>query len=259
MIDSPMIPTDSLFWREIISTHGKPLLLINTHYHIDHVTGNFYFDVPSIAHEYTQSMFDQPISEISNGAKRLDVENLSHFDYISHCVNRLDPESDPLLEAYELSPPTIGFGGDLSLTIGETQFDLLHTPGHTPGDIGVFIPEERVYIAGDTVTNGQYPALGHCMPRLWIESLERIESLEPEIIVPGHGRVCSLETLREFKGTLQSIIEEVEDVIDSGQSQSEAEETVTLESAGQALHADEQRHRTAIRRLYDQLKRSESP
>jgi hydroxyacylglutathione hydrolase len=37
------------------------------------------------------------------------------------------------------------------LTIGETGFHILHTPGHTPGSISVWIPAENTVVAGDTL------------------------------------------------------------------------------------------------------------
>ena len=51
---------------------------------------------------------------------------------------------------------TMVFTGDLTLRVGDHDFNLLHTPGHTPDQIAVHVPEERVVFTDDT---GHQPAV----------------------------------------------------------------------------------------------------
>ena len=44
--------------------------------------------------------------------------------------------------------------GDLTLHVGAHTFNLLWTPGHTPGQTTVHVPEERVAFTGDTLFSG---------------------------------------------------------------------------------------------------------
>jgi glyoxylase-like metal-dependent hydrolase (beta-lactamase superfamily II) len=37
------------------------------------------------------------------------------------------------------------------LTLGAAEFHVLHTPGHTPGSLSIWIPAERTLVAGDTL------------------------------------------------------------------------------------------------------------
>ena len=50
MIDTPQIPSDAMDWREVIKKHGPVRYLINTEPHIDHFTGNTFFEGTIIGH-----------------------------------------------------------------------------------------------------------------------------------------------------------------------------------------------------------------
>jgi glyoxylase-like metal-dependent hydrolase (beta-lactamase superfamily II) len=74
----------------------------------------------------------------------------------------------------------------MHLTVGDQDAVILHTPGHSPDSICVFIPALRVLFSGDTVfpisdSQGSYP-------RAYMTSLERIAALGPRGIYPGHGQ-----------------------------------------------------------------------
>ncbi|MFC1916679.1 MBL fold metallo-hydrolase [Chloroflexota bacterium] len=63
LIDTPFMPTDALKWRNEINTRGEVHYIINTDYHLDHVTGNFFFPGTVIAHEKTREYFALPAGQ----------------------------------------------------------------------------------------------------------------------------------------------------------------------------------------------------
>ena len=85
----------------------------------------------------------------------------------------------------------IVFTGDLTLRVGDHTFNLLHTPGHTPGQIAVHVPEERVVFTGDTIFSGCQTWLMTSDVEQWLAALERIRTLDVDWIVPGHGPVVA--------------------------------------------------------------------
>ena len=89
-------------------------------------------------------------------------------------------------------------GGDLELMPGVVA---ISTPGHTPGHISVLVESEsghRVIVAGDTVmTRREYTerTFSHWYTEDQIKglhaSLDRLQSLQPTRVMPGHDRVFS--------------------------------------------------------------------
>ncbi|MCS7157634.1 MAG: MBL fold metallo-hydrolase [Blastocatellia bacterium] len=75
---------------------------------------------------------------------------------------------------------------------------VVHTPGHTPGHIGLFSPSRRILIAGDTVLKhitpnpvlNPDPRDGHRrFPSLrrFLMSVDQLRDLAPTLVVTGHG------------------------------------------------------------------------
>jgi cyclase len=62
-------------------------------------------------------------------------------------------------------------------------------PGHTPGDLMVWLPAERVLFAGDIlIEDGVTMMVDGSAPAL-LGALARIDSLAPRVVVPGHGAI----------------------------------------------------------------------
>jgi hydroxyacylglutathione hydrolase len=80
-----------------------------------------------------------------------------------------------------------------TLTIGKHEFEVLLTPGHSPGSICLYWPRHKVLIAGDlvflqSVGRTDFPGGDS---KLLMQSIERISKLRVEYIVSGHGPVIS--------------------------------------------------------------------
>ena len=78
-----------------------------------------------------------------------------------------------------------------SLTIGETPFHILETPGHTQGSVSLWIPSENKLIAGDTLFRD---SIGRTdLPggdgRQILKSIHAKLMVLPEtaLVIPGHG------------------------------------------------------------------------
>lgn len=139
----------------------------------------------------------------------------SHLDHISGCGNILKrhtvpiavhfldaenlkkPGSDLLPVWIECQPvePSILFGNKTVLRCGDSVWQVIHTPGHTPGSSCFYSAEEKILISGDTLFRG---TCGRCSfptsdPRLMRDSLFELSSLPEETVVfPGHGQKTSI-------------------------------------------------------------------
>jgi glyoxylase-like metal-dependent hydrolase (beta-lactamase superfamily II) len=79
-------------------------------------------------------------------------------------------------------------------------------PAHTRGDLIVWLPAERIVAVGDLIERG-LPYAGHGYPAGWVRALERIDALDPLVIVPSHGPVLrDRSLLRAQLATFRDIV-----------------------------------------------------
>lgn len=111
--------------------------------------------------------------------------------------NLIEPGSDDI-PCWVNIPPT---DPDALLTDGESipfgnlAFTVIHTPGHTPGGICLYNPEEHVLISGDTLFKDTIGNISFStgQPDLMWSSLAKLAKLPPETkVYPGHGPTTTI-------------------------------------------------------------------
>ncbi|HUW13316.1 MAG TPA: MBL fold metallo-hydrolase [Anaerolineae bacterium] len=94
---------------------------------------------------------------------------------------------NPDLSEVQIRLPPMIFEESLTLRMGEKTIIATHSPGHTDGLSTVYVKEDRVLFASDTVMPVPYIVEGK--PEALAESLAALRKLPTEGIVQGHGRV----------------------------------------------------------------------
>jgi len=119
----------------------------------------------------------------------------------------------------EVVMPDQSFKDYLKLDVKGRNIELLHLgPSHGPADIQLWMPDEKLLISGDSAFNVRLlPILDHTEVKGWIETWDKIEALNANIIIPGHGGVTDIKTVTRFtKDYLVYMYNEVMKVIDDG-------------------------------------------
>ena len=83
--------------------------------------------------------------------------------------------------------PNVTFSESATLYLGGREIRVLHARAITPGDTYVYLPKEKILITGDILVNPIPFAVGGSYPQEWIETLEKLNEMEIETIIPGHG------------------------------------------------------------------------
>jgi cyclase len=223
VIDTPQLPTRAVAMRKLAESHGPIRYVINTEHHVDHIFGNYWFKdaAPIIHHRGVADNFMVP-SPI-----------LDPYDYALEAIPTDDPEGASLVpgrDEYYADPGrgTIVFTGDVILRVGDHMFEMLWTPGHTPGQIAVHVPEERVLFTGDTIFNGCQTWLMTSDVPKWIESIERIRGLDVDIVVPGHGPITTMKALDTQRAFLMEWTTAVAEAVSKGWSKEETMKRVSF-------------------------------
>jgi glyoxylase-like metal-dependent hydrolase (beta-lactamase superfamily II) len=107
-------------------------------------------------------------------------------------------------------PPTLMFTDKLDIDIGNRLVQVKHLGrGNTPGDTIVYLPKEKIVVAGDLLVH-PIPYTYDGYPAEWVQTLQNMAQLDAEIIVPGHGPVLHGKAyLSLVTDLLKSAVEQV--------------------------------------------------
>jgi glyoxylase-like metal-dependent hydrolase (beta-lactamase superfamily II) len=150
--------------------HGRQLLVINTHADWDHCWGNMAF------------VGENPILPAPIIAHRLCRERLLG-EAVREQLATMQRDEPHLYADVRLQPPTISFTDRLLIDGGDLTFELIHTPGHTPDHVAVWVPEISTLFAGDAI---EAPLPFGTLPQLRT-SLERLAALKPAAVFACHA------------------------------------------------------------------------
>jgi len=160
--------TEENILTSYLSNHQlKPVLLVNTHAHIDHIIGNDFvnrtFQLPLYAHAKSVQFLTSAIVQA-----RLYGLNLEKVTPITHFLN----------------------DGDV-LTFGKSHLQVLYTPGHADGSVCLYAADSNFVVTGDVLF---YQSIGRTdLPTgdydLLQESIWKKLFTLPDttIVYPGHG------------------------------------------------------------------------
>ncbi|RUM03907.1 MBL fold metallo-hydrolase [Rhizobium chutanense] len=174
------------------SAGARPLIVINSHMDWDHFWGNAGIAgrAPIIAHAAALDRLREPST---------------------HQILKDKASQESRFRNVELIGPDITFCGSMVLNGGDLTLELIHTPGHTPDHIAVWIPELRICLAVDAV---EFPipevwSRGFDDLRLIRSSLTRIRDLDARLVIPAHGRTSSPSTVDENLAYFEALADRV--------------------------------------------------
>ncbi len=223
VVDTPQLPTKAVAMREMAEEFGEIRYLVNTEHHVDHIFGNYYFrGAGQVIHHkgvYDNFMVVTP--------------DLDPYAYALEAIPTDDPDGQaifPERDEYYADPNKgdIVFTGDVTLHVGGHTIELLHTPGHTPGQLAVHVPEERVVFTGDTIFHECQTWLMTSDVDQWVAALDRIGQLDVDYVVPGHGEVTDKAYLDVQRGVLLEWVSAVSEAVDQGWTREETIERVNF-------------------------------
>ncbi len=188
--------------REIKDITSEPVkLVINENGQGHAMLGNGYWadqGVAILAHKDAAHEFEERGADILDRMKR---------------YNR-DKAGDSRVQL-----PTETFADKKVIKIGRFTIEVLNLgPAHSPGDISVWLPQQRLVIAGDMAFHERMlPIFDDTDTAAWIESWKNFEALGALYVIPGHGHPTNMAQVRRY--TLDYLVYlrgKIKDHLDNG-------------------------------------------
>jgi cyclase len=236
VVDSCYLPSSA---REDIAQirkwTDKPVhYLVNTHWHADHTRGNATYAqsfpaISIIAQTATWELIKGNYAEHPENAVMIVQRDLSVYRrWLDSGKNddgvTLSTEDKKELEAVLVGTdavvsefrgliprlPNLTFERELDLDLGGRQVQIKFLGrGNTAGDAIVFLPTERILIAGDLVVHPG-PFMGSGFPSEWSKTLIKMIEMNPQVIIPGHGEILhGTAYMSQLQDLAQTVVEQV--------------------------------------------------
>lgn len=268
VVDTGQIPSVA---RRVVADIRKlsPLpvrYVVNTHWHGDHVLGNFVFkqaypEVKFIAHPHTQERAAifytdyaaknrERIPKIVEDMKKqhgasTDPEEKEWLARTVACAEKMIPE----IAVTEYQAPDVTLEGEMNVNLGGVSARVKHIgEGNTPGDIVVIVEADKLVATGDIIVAPTPYAIGSNMEP-WIKTLADLRKLGATTIVPGHGVVQKDDAyLRDLEALLASTRKQLLEMQAAGLSRKDAE--AKLDIGAFKARLDTPMKRQAFRQFY---------
>jgi cyclase len=206
---------------EIRRLTPKPIrYVVNTHYHVDHTGGD-------------QAMRDAGAIIIAHR----NVRGWIRTDNINLFGGRITPELKAQIEALPL--PDLVTDKDLVVWLGARKIVVRTVPGHTGGDLTVFVPDAKALFCGDLLWRKVPPNLIDGSVREWAATDAGFAAMPDAAhiaYVPGHGDVADLRDVKDFRAYLVDLQRLVGESRRAGLKGDALAQTVTPKL--KALHPD---------------------
>lgn len=202
VVDTFMFPEMANGLRRELDRRGAaPAIVLNTHHHIDHIGGNSVFgDATLVAHPRA-------------------VETIEQTGHPTAVYDGFMPAFRGRFAALDVVAPS----PELDEADAPRDAQLWpFAPAHTPGDVAVWLPGERVLFTGDLCFFGVTPLALQGLLSAWIEAIEALLQLEPVAVVPGHGPIGGPDDMAAVADHLRRVADHGRAAVEAGASLDEA-------------------------------------
>lgn len=269
VVDTGQFPTTA---RRVIGELREMKLppvrwVVNTHWHGDHLLGNAAFreaypDAHFIAHSYSireatrvytgfaKRMAEKLPAVMEDFRKRAAASTSSDertwLEESAACVELALPETQKVA----FFPQDTPVDDTRTIDLGGVTAVVRHLgTGNTPGDLVVWVPEDRLVASGDMVVFPAPYAIGSALEP-WVATLEALQRLDPKVLVPGHGPVMRDATyLADVKALIAGTLSQVAALKAKGVAKDDAARQIDT-AAFRARYIDTPMRRQAFQGFY---------
>ncbi len=222
--------------------------LVNTHANGDHCYGNQLVKGATIvaSKACAEEMQELPPAAMAGFAKAAAEGGMGPAgDFFARIFGRFE------FDGIESVLPDRTFEGELAWRVGDKELRLLEVgPAHTRGDVLVHSVSDRTVFTGDILFIEGTPIVWEGPIDNWIRACERIEALDVDVVVPGHGPITDAHGARQVREYLAFVRDGARSRYDAGLTVAEAARELHAELGGYASWLDAERVVVNVDTLY---------
>jgi cyclase len=217
MIDSCNSPLDARkMLAAVKKATDKPIVfLINTETHSDHTGNHFMYSPPALI-----------INHEGAGAGMRKEYNPKRAETLA----AKSPELRAALQGYKMITPQIEYKDKMTITLGERTFELIYLKNvHSAADTVIWLPKERVLFASSAANVRTFINLRPTvvLPDV-IASYKLMKSLNPEVVIAGHGQPTTTIIFDEYEGFYNLLMKRVSEMAAQGKSLDEVKKELKM-------------------------------
>ncbi len=217
VIDSCQTPIDGRkFSAAIKKLTDKPVrFLLDTEVHSDHTYNHFMFSPPAIVINHEGAAAGMKKNTDPKRAETLAAQS---------------PEMREAVQGYRMVTPQIEYKDRMTINLGERTFDLIYLKNvHSEADEAIWLPKERVLFAASAAN---VKTIINLRPFVTIPdilaSYKLMKSLNPEVVIPGHGAVSTTKIFDEYEAFYTLLVKRVGDMARQGKSLDEIKKELKM-------------------------------
>jgi len=198
--------------------------VVNTHANGDHCYGNaLVADATIVASQASAEEMD----EVPPGLIAQLLENADQLGAAGQFFEQIFGKFE--FAGIEPVKPNCTFEGEIALRVGDKEVRVFEVgPAHTRGDVLVHSVADRAVFTGDILFIDGTPIMWAGPVDNWIRACERIEAMDVDVVVPGHGPIVGTEGARAVREYLAYVRDEARVRFDAGLSAADAARDIAL-------------------------------
>ena len=186
-----------------------------------------------------------------------DVIKVGHENYRADLLaqmqrDRVSPENQ------KARLPQVTYRDRLTIHLGGKEIQILYLGrGHTRGDSIMFVPQDRIAYVSELFFFDQFLYINDGYGLSWLKTLDAIQALPADILVPGHGLIPedpkeTRQGLHRFRQILVDLRDAVQEEIARGATEDQAAAAIKLPQYEKMQGYTSQRE-VAVRRMYKEM------
>ncbi|WP_312702165.1 MBL fold metallo-hydrolase [Sedimentibacter sp.] len=175
LIDTGLGPQNVENVMKYMKNDNKKIIVVNSHYHWDHIWGNCSFeDCIIVSHALCRDMI------------------------LSEWYGMMSRNSRYIRGIVEMCLPNLVFQNELYFP--EDKIRIFHTPGHTLDSISIMDEEDGVLVLGDNIGDNMDEIVPNisCEKDVYMNTMEKYEKMDFDICISGHNKVLSKDIIRKI-------------------------------------------------------------